>query len=510
MSARNNRNGCWTGCSRIVAGLVVPLMLSACAVGPDFVRPEAPAVNRYTSDELPGATVEAEGKAQRFRQGEKIAADWWRLFNSSEIDAAVKQGLANNPNLQSAQASLRISQNNLQAGYGVFYPSIDLGFSATRQKLSPFRFGLNTPGSIFNLFTLGATVTYALDVFGGNRRTLEGLGAQSDYQRYSMLGTYMTLTGNIVNTMIARAAYEAQMQATEQLIGAQQGQLSITRIQVSSGTVPYANVLSINNQIAVNQAALPALQQKRDQAEHLLATLMGRLPAEEKAPPVDLSRLSLPHDLPASLPSDLVRQRPDILAAEAQLHAASANVGVATAALFPSFSLSGDYNLSSTHIGSVSDPNGRFWSVGPSVNYSLFRGGATWYGRQAALEGYQKSLADYRQTVLSAFQQVADTLKALQHDAEILQAQSEALSAAQEALAMREANYQAGLVSYLDVLVANSQFYQAKTNYLQALAQRYQDTTALFVALGGGWWNDKQLVQAQASETLVKKEEQAQ
>lgn len=423
-----------------------------------------------------------------------MAAEWWRLFNSRELENAVRQAIANNPNLQSAQASLRQSQENLQAGYGVFYPAINLGFSATRERLSPYRFGPSTSSTgVFNLFTLGTTISYTLDLFGGQRRTVEGLAAQVDYQRYTMLGTYMTLSGNVVNTVIARAAYQEQLQAMEQLIAMQKEQLAMTEAQATAGVAPYSNVLSIRSQLASNQATLPGLQQKRDQADHLLATLMGRPPSEQGATTISLSSLTLPHKLPVSLPSDFARQRPDILAAEAQLHASSAAIGVATADLFPSVGLSGSYGSTSTTTGNLFGSNSKYWSIGPEINYSLFQGGTLWYKRRAAIEGYQKSLADYRQTVLSSLQQVGDTLKALEHDAQTLQAQADALQSAEDALNLRQANYQAGIANYLDLLNANTQFQQAKINYLQARAQRFQDTTALFVALGGGWWNDKGL-----------------
>jgi NodT family efflux transporter outer membrane factor (OMF) lipoprotein len=494
-------------CLRL-AGVVILSLLQACAAGPDFERPAPPAVSRYTHEENTGATVDAAGGVQHFQAGEQIAADWWRLYGSKELDDAVRQAILHNPSLQSAQASLRQSQDNLRAGQGVFFPQLDASFSATRQRSSPFRLGAAAPGSIFNLFTLGAVVSYALDVFGGERRAVEGLGAQVDYQRYTMLATYLALSGNIVNTMIARAAYAAQWDATGQLVKRQQEQLEIAEKQAENGIAPYASVLAIKSQLAANRAALPALAQKRDQAEHLLASLQGAFAADQSASTIALGQLALPASLPLSLPSQLVRQRPDVLAAEAQLHAASANIGIATAALFPSFSLSASYGLSNNTIGGLSDSPSKFWSAGPAVDVPLFHGAADWYRRRAALDAYQKSLADYRQTVLAAFQQVADVLTAVAHDAQSLQAQAEALQAAEQALALTEANYRAGLVSYLDVLVADAQSYQSKINYLQVLGQRYQDTAALFVALGGGWWNDSQLALEPAPLAQHKEKEQ--
>jgi NodT family efflux transporter outer membrane factor (OMF) lipoprotein len=459
-------------------------MLAGCAVGPDFVRPAPPDTDRYTREPGPVATVVADGKAQHFTPGGTIAADWWRLFGSEQLDALVRKAIANNPTLQAAEASLRQSQDNMRAGYGVFFPQIQAGADASRQLIAPLEFGSQESGTIFNLLTLSGAVSYTLDVLGGARRTVESLRAQADYQRYESKAAYLTLSSNVVNTGIARAAYAAQIRETEQLIELENQQLDAAEAQVRAGTAPYSNVLSIRSLIAANQAALAPLEQRVNQAEHLLATLEGATPPEVVLPDIDLTGLSLPVDLPVSLPSDLVNQRPDILAAEAQLHVASANIGVATAAMFPSFSLSGAYAAYDSGLG-----NSKSWNIGPSATIPVFHGGSLWYGRRAAIDAYQQSQANYRQTVLSAFEQVADSLKALQHDAEALRAQVEAQRAAREALSLLQANYRAGLVAYVDALTADVQFHQATIAYLQAVAQRCQDTVALFAALGGGWWN---------------------
>ena len=462
--------------------------LTGCAVGPDFVRPAAPAVESYTAGTLP-PTVSGDRQEQRFEPGTKIAGDWWLLFLSAKLDRLVKEALAGNPGLQSAQASLRQSQYNLRAGYGVFFPWLDAGFDASRQKFSPARFGTAGSASIFSLFTLSATVNYPLDIFGGERRAVEGLAAREDLQHALLLGTYLTLTGNLVNTVIARGAYREEIGATERLIGMQKEQLRIGAAQLQAGTVPYANLVSLQSQLASLEATLPPLRQRLDQAEHLLATLAGQAPALWSQPGIELAELTLPYDLPVTLPSDLVRQRPDILAAEAQLHSACANVGVSTAALFPSFALNGSYGQNNNSLGELMKSSGNFWSLGANLTAPLFHGGALWFNRKAAQEAYRQAQADYRQTLLGAFAQVADTLRALEHDAETLEAQAQALAAAQQALSLVTANYRAGTVGYLPVLVADAAFQQASIGYIQAKAQRYQDTVALYVALGGGWWN---------------------
>ncbi len=465
---------------------VLLFYLAGCAMGPDFVRPTSPPVDSYTQGTEPMATISADGQTQHFVKGAAVLADWWRLFNSAQLNAVISEAIAGNPTLQAAQASLRQSQENLRAGYGVFFPQFDAAFDATRQKYSPARSGSSAASSIFNLFTLSATVSYAFDVFGGQRRMVEGLQAQVDMQQAMLRGTYLTLSGNVVNTLIARAAYSEQITATEEIISLQREQVAIADAQARAGTAPYANVLSLQSQLASYEATLAPLKQRLDQTEHLLATLVGCVPAQWTSPPVRLADLALPREIPVTLPSELVHRRPDILASEATLHSAGAEIGVATAALFPSFTLNGSYGQNSTSKTDLFKGSSNFWSYGAGVTAPLFHGGTLWFKRKAALEGYQQALATYRQNVLGAFAQVADALRALEHDAEGLRAQSQALETAAEALRLIQANYQAGVVSYLQILIANGQYHQARLGYLQAQAQRLQDTVALFVALGGG------------------------
>jgi len=474
-------------CFLHAAGLCIlsAVLSSACTVGPDFVRPLSPELTRYTREKATISTVVANGQAQHFVLGDELQADWWHLFQSVSLNAVVQQAIANNPSLQAAEASLRQSQDNLRAGNGVFFPQVDVSAGASRARSAPLQQGSSANGTIFNVATLSGSISYTLDIFGGEHRAVEGLQAQIDYQRNLNRAAYLTLTANVVNTCIARAAYAAQISATQEIIAIEQKQLQATEAQQRAGTAAYSSVLSIRSLIAANQASLAPLQQKLSQTEHLLATLEGVLPSNLNLPDIELSQISLPSALPVSLPSKLVRQRPDILSAEAQLHVASANIGVATAAMFPKFSLSAIYGAEGTSLALGSD----FWSIGPSLVAPIFNGGTLRADRQAAIDAYQQSEANYRQTVLDAFAQVADALKALEHDAQTLRAQSDAWQFAGQDLKLLQANYSAGMVAYLDVLAADVQFNQASIAYLQALAQRQQDTVALFVALGGGWWN---------------------
>ena len=472
------------------AGLALLMgLLGACAVGPDFVRPAAPNVDRYTSRPQPVATVAADGQAQSFVPGAAVAADWWQLFHSATLDALVRRALANNPTLEAAEASLRQSQDQLRARQGIFSPQVSAGLAARREATAPAQPGSPAAGAIFNLMTLSASISYSLDVFGGERRAVEGLRAQVDQRFFERQAADLTLTANVVDAAIASAAYAAQIQATLALIELERVQLHAVEAQVQAGTTPYPALLSRRSALAAHQGALAPLRQKLSQAEHLLAALEGLTPAEATPPDLDLAALSLPARLPLSVPSDLVRQRPDILAAEAQLRMAGAEIGIATAAMFPSFSLNGTFGTTGSGARGLLSAGGRFWNVGPSANLPLFQGGSLWFGRQAAIDAFQQSQAGYRQTVLAAFTQVADSLTALEQDAAALATQVEARQNAAEILRLRQANCQAGLVAGLDVLDADVQWHQTTITYLQAVAQRQQDTVALFVALGGGWWN---------------------
>jgi NodT family efflux transporter outer membrane factor (OMF) lipoprotein len=476
----------------------IALFASGCTVGPDFVRPQPPSVDHYNQKPDPSETVPVEGQTQHFARGIGPVANWWTVFQSKQLDAAVAEGIKNNPSLEAAQANLRASYDILQAGYGIYYPQVNVGAGASRQKSSPASIGSSAPSSIFNLTTVSASVSYPLDIFGGERRAVENLESLAELQRDTVLVTYLALSANIVNTFIATAAYQEEIQNTEQVIALQKEQIAIAEKQNQAGTASYDTVLGLRSQLASLEANLPPLRQKLDQAEHLLATLEGHTPSEWSPVKVSLSEISLPGSLPLSLPSELAHQRPDILAAEAQMHAASANIGVATAAQFPSFTLNGTFGQGSTSLNSLLSQNSNFWSAGAGITAPLFNGSTLSSKKKAAVDAYQQSQAMYRQTVLTAFAQVADTLRALEHDAETMQAELKSVETSKESLRLAQINYQSGMTNYLQVISADIQDHQANINYLQALAQRLQDTTALFTALGGGWWHSDNLLKTGA------------
>jgi NodT family efflux transporter outer membrane factor (OMF) lipoprotein len=465
------------------------LPLAGCALGPDFVRPQPPDVQQYTSGPQPTTTIEADGKRQVLASGKTIAADWWRLFQSEPLDTMMRTALADNQDLQAAQARLRQSRDLLRVAYGSYFPAIDGNFTYSREKFSGAQFGAPSLSNLFRLYSGTVSLSYNLDFLGATRRTVEADRAQAENQFFQLQATWLTLLGNIVNTSLSRAGYLAQIKAYEEIITIEERQLKITQAKEEAGIVPLSDVLSIRARLAATRATLTPVRQSLDQTGHLLATLVGKMPSRWQPPVVRLEDFTLPEQLPLSLPSKLVRQRPDILAAEALLHAASARIGVSTAALFPSFSVSANYGQNSSVLDQFFDSVGNFWRYGGGITAPLFHGGALWFQREAAIEAYREALATYRQTVLAAFAQVADVLKALDYGAKSLKEQAVALESAKRVLQLTQENYQAGIASYLDFLNADSQYQQARIGYIQAKTQRYQNTAALFNALGGGWWN---------------------
>ncbi|HTT12419.1 MAG TPA: efflux transporter outer membrane subunit [Burkholderiaceae bacterium] len=475
------------GCPRLIFASIA-CTLGACALGPDFKQPDPPAVSGY----LPGGARTTEGGAgvarQRFDERIDVPAEWWALFDSPRLNDLVRGAVARSPTLVAAQAALRQSEDSLKAGYGVFYPQVGASVVAARQNSLAIVNRAPVATGLYNLGTVSASVSYALDLFGGQRRTVEALGAKVDLQRADYLAAYLALTANVANTVIARAGYRAQRDALREMIAMQADQIRLATVQYEAGTAPYAPVLALRSQRASNRATLAALEQRIDQSEHLLAQLGGQAPAEASLPAIALDELTLPLELPQTLPSTLARRRPDILAAEAVLHAASAQIGVATADLFPQLTLGGVAGSSHGVIADLLQSGTRFWSLQASLAASIFSGGSQWYARSAAIDAYDQALATYRETVLEALTQVADTLRALEHDTDVQKAQVDAEVAAASNLELVRANYEAGTAGYLDLLNADSQLRQARLARFAATAQRLQDTVALYTALGGGWW----------------------
>jgi NodT family efflux transporter outer membrane factor (OMF) lipoprotein len=477
---------------RAMRALSMLALAAGCTVGPDFKRPAAPAVKGYTQSPLE-QTASADvrgGAAQRFAAGLDIPGQWWRLFHSPALDSLVKQALAANPDLAAAQAALRQAQETLYAGRGALYPQVIGNFNATRNKtaaiLSPVP---ATSALYYSLYTAQLTVSYDPDVFGANKRTVESLAAQAEAQRFELDAAYLTLTSNVVAGAINEASLRGQIAATEEIIEVERESLDILRRQLSLGQVAGADVALQEAALAQAEASLPPLQKQLAQQRDQLAALVGGFPSAGPAEKFELSSLALPQDLPVSLPSRLVEQRPDIRAAEANLHSASAQIGVAIAAMLPDISLTANPGSTALTLGSLFSPGTGFWTLAGGVTQTIFDAGTLLHKKRAAVAAFDQTAAQYKSTVVSAFQNVADSLHALQSDADALKTAVDAEAAAKKSLDITRSQLALGDVDYLALLQAQQAYQQALVTLVQAQASRYADTAALFQALGGGWWN---------------------
>jgi len=476
------------------------LTIASCAVGPNFEKPAAPDVSNYSPH--PAATTDtasnvAGGEAQRFSNGKDVVGDWWTLFHSKQLDDLIEQSLAKNHDLKSAQAALKVAHENVLAQRGSFYPNVTAGFSASRHQDPP---GALAPvpannAFLYNLYTPQVSVSYMPDVFGLNRRTAESLQAQQQQVRYQMIATYNTLTSNVVVAAIQMASLQMQIDATREIIDSNSKLVEILQYQFKKGVVSGLDVAAQESQLAQAKAALPPLLKQLDQERDLLAVLCGQYPSEAPEEKFDLSSLKLPEDLPLSLPSELVAQRPDVLQAQEAMHAASAQIGIAEANRLPNIQLTGNAGSTALEIGQLFKSGTGFWSLGADLTAPIFDGGTLMHQERAAKAAYVQASEQYRSTVLTAFQNVADTLAALEHDAEGLKAAAAAADAAKVTLDLSERQWHAGMASYLSLLSAEQASQQARINLVLAQANRYADTAALFQALGGGWWHRTELTQ---------------
>jgi NodT family efflux transporter outer membrane factor (OMF) lipoprotein len=487
--------------ARIVAAGACVLM-AGCAVGPDFKKPAPPAVNDYDAHPVSKtvSTNVAGGEAQRFINGSDIAADWWTLFHSEALNALITEALANNSDLKAAQAALSAAHENVLAQRGAYYPSISAGVSASREQDPP---GALAPvpsnnAFLYNLYTPQLNISYVPDVFGLNHRTVESLKAQEDNVRYQMAATYTTLTSNIVVAAIQQGALQAQIDATHELVDLNNDMLGILRYQTDKGYASGVDLAAQESQLAQVKATLPPLIKQSAQLDHLLAVLAGRFPNQPPAEKFELSSLHLPEEVPVSLPSQLVAQRPDVLQAQANLHAASAEVGIATANRLPNIQLTANVGSTALAIGQVFESGTGFWSLGAALTAPIFQGGTLLHQEQAAKATYVQAANQYRSTVLTALQNVADTLTALDQDAEGLKSAAAAADAAKTSLDLSRRQWQDGYADYLALLTAEQAYQQARISLVQAQADRYADTAALFQALGGGWWHREDLTESTA------------
>ena len=467
----------------IVAGA-----LCSCAVGPNFKKPDAPPVKDYLAQPPPEQTG---ADAQKYVAGQDIPGQWWTLFHSPPLDELVQQSLKSNPTLQAAQATLRQANENVAAQKGAFFPKVqaEYDFSRNRDPTGTLQPALNSGAPIYDLHTAQVSVSYMFDFFGLERRQVESLQAQADSQRFQLEAAYLTLTSNVVTTAIQEASLRAQIAATTEIVNSERETARILRRQFELGSIAETDVMATDAALANLEATLPPLEKQLAVQRHQLAALAGRFPSDEPSQKFELDALTLPVEIPLSVPSELVRQRPDVLSAEAQLHVASAELGVATANLFPQISLTAAAGGTSTLFNQLFSSGNTFWNVGGSLTQTLFAGGTLIHQRRAAAAALDAAGAQYRAVVLAAFQNVADALTALQLDADAVNANLKAAQSGADSLKATRHNVELGLASYLALLTAEQTYNQAVLNLAQARANRYSDTAALLQALGGGWWN---------------------
>jgi NodT family efflux transporter outer membrane factor (OMF) lipoprotein len=469
------------------------LLTAGCTVGPRFKKPAAPNVASYTPASISttsGTSNVAGGEAQQLKAGQDIPGEWWTLFHSKPLNDLIERSLKANPDLKAAQAALIVARENMLAQRGAYYPSISAGFSATRAKssadLSPVT---NTNALNYSLYTPQVNVSFVPDVFGLNRRAVESLQAQEQQARFALAATHITLSANVAAGAIQEASLRGQIDATRELIDINTKMLKILREQYAKGYADELDVAAQESQLAEVAATLPPLLKQLAQERDQLAVLAGGFPNQDVTEEFELSSLQLPQELPLSLPSQLVEQRPDVRQAEENLHSACAQIGIARANRLPNIALTADAGSMAKVLGNFASGSNGFWDVGAGITQPIFEGGTLLHRERAARAAYTQADEQYRSTVLNAFQNVADTLHALQQDADALQSAAAAKDAAKVTLDLTKKQLEAGYANYLALLSAEQAYQQALLNLVQAQSNRYADTAALFQALGGGWWN---------------------
>jgi len=467
------------------------LALTGCAVGPNFHEPAAPATSGLIAEKLPTKVGDADQGSQSLAIDSAIPAQWWTLFHSKALNDLVEAALRNNPTIDAANAAVRQADELAAAQRGSYYPTVNANYNPTRQKVAhPLASPAASGAEYYTLHTAQLNIGFVPDVFGSNRRTVESLDAQAEMQRYQLEAAKLTLASNVVVAAIQEASLRAQINATRDLIKAQQKILDSFKRQLELGQVAQTDVMGQETQLAQSEATLPPLEKQLTQTRDLLISLAGKLPAEDLMQQFTLDDLHLPETLPVSLPSNLIEQRPDVRAASAQLHSASAQVGIAVANRLPSFQISGSIGNSSLDLGDLFKPGGGFWNIAGNITQPIFDAGTLKHRQRAAEAAYDQAAAQYRSTVITAFQNVADSLHAIVSDAEAVRAYQKAERTAKRSLDITQQQLALGNVGSLTVVNAEQAWLQTQLALVGAQANRLSDSAALIQALGGGWWSD--------------------
>ncbi len=453
-----------------IAGAGTLTLLSACMVGPDFQRPTPLGSQHYDRQaEQQLAANDGTAGAQRISLAQKVEGNWWSSFRSAKLDGVMRKAIDGNLDLTAADATIAQANEAVAAARGGLRPQVDFGASGGRQ-------GAGGPAS--NFYAVGPTVSFDFDIFGGKKRLVEERAALADLQKHRYDAAYLTLTGDVASQAMLLASARAQIDAVQILLTDDRKNLELVQTGHQYGSATQVDIALAKTQLAQDETLLPPLAQQRDTARHALSVLAGKGPADWVAPDFALSDFALPSDLPVSLPSEVAHDRPDILEAEAQLHAASAAIGVATADLYPSLQLSASLATAGPGIGTL-------WSVAAGLAGPIFHGGTLKANRRGSVDGYKASLAGYQQTVVRSLGQVADILQAINHDAEEYAAQERALNAAETSLRLNQAGYRAGEIDVLQVLDTERAYQRALLGHIRARTAQYLDTVQLSVALGG-------------------------
>ncbi len=461
-------------------------LLAACTVGPDFAAPTLEAPPSYAAADEPDlAAGGATAAGQHVLSGQKPAGDWWAAFKSDELDRTMTLALAGNRDLETARANLAAARETVVAAAGGELPQLGAGASAERQKLNAESFGLPLSIAPFNLYSIGPSVSYSLDLFGGTKRLVEEKTALAEVEGYRWQAARLALTGNVATEAFEVAAARAQIATVEDILKDDEQNLKLVRDAFANGAVTQVDVLSAESQLANDRTLLPPLRQRLSVARHALAILVGKTPADWSPPAFDFARIALPQDLPVSLPSELAHDRPDILAAESELHASTAEVGVATARLYPNIVLTASLGQTTNVFSHMFDAANTVWSLATGISAPIFSGGTLEAEKRGAEDSEQAAYASYQEVVLKSFGQVADTLQALAHDGELLQENQRAADIAGASLKLTRVSYHAGNTGILQVLDAERQFQRARLGAVRARAELYRDTAELSLALGG-------------------------
>ncbi|KEZ78129.1 efflux transporter outer membrane subunit [Salinisphaera hydrothermalis] len=480
----------------LTAAFMLITLITGCTVGPDYHPPAAPASNAYdingstTGDENAEASDSRESiPKQAFERASKVRADWYKVFGSDKLDALIGRAIQHSPTLAAGRARIKAAREVVKENKAALYPQIGVNGGYSRNRVTGAQFGITQSSftNVFNLYQAQATASYDLDLFGKTRRMIEASNAQLDEQQYQVINTYVTLINNVVATAITEAGLNAAIETTRDIAKSQADALAIVRKQIKYGAAIDADATQIQTQLARTRASLEPLLKQKTLAVNRLAVLVGSNPGDFSDPDFTLDQLRLPHKLPVSVPGQLVEQRPDILAAAAAVHAASARIGVATANLLPDISISGSYSRSALTPSDLGDPAFALYSLGASLSAPLFEGGRLHAAKRQAQDLFVAALSDYRATTLSAFGEVANSLRSIESDARALEAQRTALRAARNNLQTVRTQLKNGAADYVNLYTAQAQYQSAELDYTEARVTRYRDTADLFRALGGGW-----------------------